>query len=124
MDVFAALADPVRRDSCAVSRGARRVVDLAAGFPISRPAISRHLRHLRDAGLVHAADHGRERHYSVRAEALAPVAELLRVLTTSGPPISDRHLDALATEVRRRARDRRNDTTGRHAPISEEEHIA
>ncbi len=64
MDPYAALADPVRR---AVLRqlagGSARVVDVAAEHPISRPAVSRHLRVLADAGLVAADDRGRERHY-------------------------------------------------------------
>ena len=45
MDVFGALADPVRRSLLAELAGEpRRVVDLAASRPISRPAVSKHLR--------------------------------------------------------------------------------
>ena len=59
MDVFAAIADPVRRDLLrTLSAGSARVVDLAAGRPISRPAVSKHLRVLSDAGLVVADDVG------------------------------------------------------------------
>ena len=51
MDVFAALADPVRRSLLGrLAGGPARVVDLAAGLPISRPAVSRHLRLLPEAG--------------------------------------------------------------------------
>jgi len=108
VDVFAALADPIRRDLLRrLSGGACRVVDLAAVHPVSRPAISRHLRILRDAGLVRATDHGRERHYALDPEPLAEVRELVNGLTARRPPVSDRHLDALATEVRRTVRDRR-----------------
>jgi DNA-binding transcriptional ArsR family regulator len=108
VDVFAALADPIRRDLLLrLSGGACRVVDLAAVHPVSRPAISRHLRILSDAGLVRATDHGRERHYALDPEPLADVRELVDSLTARRPPISDRHLDALATEVRRAVRDRR-----------------
>ena len=58
MDAFAALADPVRRDLLVAAGRGRpaRVVDLAGGHPISRPAISRHLRLLDEAGLVTAED--------------------------------------------------------------------
>ena len=53
MDPFAALADPVRRQLLdRLARGPARVVDLAADHAISRPAISRHLRVLGEAGLV------------------------------------------------------------------------
>lgn len=71
-----ALADPVRREL--LSRLARggpvRVVDLAADHAISRPAISRHLRVLGEAGLVIADDRGRERHYRLDRPGLAPVS--------------------------------------------------
>ncbi|WP_413617242.1 ArsR/SmtB family transcription factor [Gordonia rubripertincta] len=66
MDAFEAIADPTRR--ALVERLAQRparVVDLAAEHPVSRPAISRHLRVLGEAGVVAAVDHGRERHYEL-----------------------------------------------------------
>uniref|UniRef100_UPI0011BAA62E metalloregulator ArsR/SmtB family transcription factor n=1 Tax=Escherichia coli TaxID=562 RepID=UPI0011BAA62E len=59
MDPYAALADPVRRALLRqLAAGPARVVDLAAAHPISRPAISRHLRLLGEAGLVAADSHG------------------------------------------------------------------
>ena len=74
MDAFAALADPVRRDLLdRLARGPARVVDLAADHEISRPAISRHLRVLGEAGLVTAEERGRERHYRLERSGLAPV---------------------------------------------------
>ncbi|MFC8620969.1 ArsR family transcriptional regulator [Streptomyces anulatus] len=51
MDPFIALADPVRRDLLrTLASGPARVVDLAARHPISRPAVSEHLRLLTEAG--------------------------------------------------------------------------
>lgn len=74
MDVFTALADPVRRDLLVqLAAGPVRVADLAAARPISRPAVSRHLRVLTQAGLVEAEEHGRERHYLLRRVGLEPV---------------------------------------------------
>ena len=108
MDAFAALADPVRRallEELAV--GPARVVDLAARHPISRPAVSRHLRLLTEAGLVSATDRGRERHYALHPAALEPVRELLDRLTPARGRLSANALDALETEVRRTSRDRR-----------------
>lgn len=109
MDAFAALADPVRRDLLRVLAGGNaRVVDLAAGRAISRPAVSKHLRVLADAGLVVADDVGRERHYRLRSEGLAVVADLLRELAAR-PPVTEVVLDGLDLEVRRVGRDRRAD---------------
>lgn len=61
---LAALSDPTRRGLVEVlGRGPTRAGDLAGRFPISRPAVSRHLRVLREAGLVDAQERGRERVY-------------------------------------------------------------
>ena len=110
MDAFAAIADPVRRSLLrSIRSGPARVVDLAAGHSISRPAISKHLRLLTEAGLVTAAVHGRERHYALVPDALAEVADLLTELSESatGLRLGAGALDALDTEVRRTSRDRR-----------------
>ena len=114
MDVFAALADPVRRSLLdEMVAGPARVVDLAAGRPISRPAVSKHLKVLADAGLVSATDHGRERHYTLTVAGLTPVRALLERLVLGGSPVTPQALDALTTEVRRTARDRRTSPTSR-----------
>ena len=73
-DPFEALADPTRRAILDVlrRRGTRTAGELAAAFPrISRPAVSRHLRVLREAGFVIAEEAGREWHYRLNAAALA-----------------------------------------------------
>jgi DNA-binding transcriptional ArsR family regulator len=114
VDVFAALGDPVRRSLLEeVAGGPARVVDLAAGRPISRPAVSKHLKVLVDAGLVTATERGRERHYALAPAGLAPVTALVDRLVLGGTPVTAQGLDALATEVRRTARDRRTRTTSR-----------
>jgi DNA-binding transcriptional ArsR family regulator len=110
VDVFAALADPVRRELLdAVAAQPMRVVDLADRQSISRPAISRHLRLLTEAGLLDVEQHGRERHYALRTEPLRHVRGYLDQL--DGPDLPARlttgALDALDTEVRRTSRDRR-----------------
>jgi len=107
VDVFAALADPVRRGLLrALAGGPARVVDLAAAHPISRPAISKHLRLLIEAGLASVEDRGRERHYALDRSGLAPVATLLDELRPS-PPFTEAALDGLDLEVRRTVRDRK-----------------
>lgn len=76
--VFEAVADPTRRGILDLLR--RREVmtagEIAAAFSeISRPAVSRHLRVLRDAGLVLATESGREWHYRLNAEPLREMQE-------------------------------------------------
>lgn len=115
MDPFAALADPVRRDLLrALAAGPARVVDLAATHPISRPAVSRHLRLLAEAGLATVEDHGRERHYALRRDGLGPVQRLLDDLLDDLRPrarFAGSDLDGLDLEVRRTTRDRRTTAT-------------
>ncbi|MGL5815987.1 MAG: ArsR/SmtB family transcription factor [Phycicoccus sp.] len=110
MNPFVALADPVRRDLLRrLATGPARVADLAAEHPISRPAVSRHLRVLTEAGLATAEDHGRERHYALDRTGLAPVQRLLDALRQQAP-VPEAALDALELEVRRTVRDREPDT--------------
>lgn len=113
MDVFGALADPLRRDLLTqLADGPCRVVDLAAAHPVSRPAVSRHLRLLTEAGLVEADDHGRERHYRLTPAPLATAREFVTALEAgcARPPVPEHALDALDTEVRRTTRERRHVT--------------
>lgn len=72
--IFIALADPTRcRIIELLQAGPSPVHRLAAEFDISRPAISRHLRVLREAGLIREEKSGRENHYALQAKRLAPV---------------------------------------------------
>ena len=119
MDAFAATADPVRRAILEeVAQGPVRVVDLAAQIhgrhAISRPAISKHLRVLIEAGLVTAEERGRERHYRLALPGLAPVQAFLERLVLAGTPVTSQSIDALATEVRRASRDRRTSPPTSH----------
>lgn len=109
MDAFAALADPVRRDLLSqLSDGAtHRVVDLAATYDISRPAVSKHLRLLIDAELVSAETVGRERHYRATPAGLRPVVDYLTSIRLAAPPVTESMLDGLDLEVRRTSRDHR-----------------
>lgn len=73
-----ALGNPVRRDMLRVLRTKPLSVgELAERFPVSRPAVSRHLRVLEGAGLVQAHAEGTQRVYAVRIQGLAPVREFL-----------------------------------------------
>jgi DNA-binding transcriptional ArsR family regulator len=65
-DAFMAIADPNRRHLLEERRrGPKTVNELAAGLPVSRPAVSQHLKVLLDAGLVHAKPEGTRRVYTV-----------------------------------------------------------
>lgn len=72
--VFRALADPTRRAILArLRRGPVPVNTLAQAFPVTRPAISRHLRVLREAALVRDRPDGRQRYCELNPAALRDV---------------------------------------------------
>jgi DNA-binding transcriptional ArsR family regulator len=71
---FRALADPTRRALLDLLRGGRMPVhEMASRFPVSRPAISKHLRLLREADLVVEQREGREIYYELNASPLMEV---------------------------------------------------
>jgi DNA-binding transcriptional ArsR family regulator len=74
--VFHALADPTRREILDLLRTAEHSAgDVAARFPVSRPAVSRHLRVLREAGLVVQRKDAQARRYRLAPEGLRVVEE-------------------------------------------------
>jgi len=104
VQALGALADPTRRELLALlAAGELAAGQLADRFPVSRPAISRHLRVLREAGLVTSRTDGKRRLY-----ALDP--RPLRELDAWLEPYRDlwaHRLDALDTEIARGRRARR-----------------
>ena len=73
-----ALADPTRRSLLERLRdGPRCVIELAAHTPVSRPAVSQHLRVLSDAGLVSASRVGRRRVYALDPSGFEPLERYL-----------------------------------------------
>lgn len=73
-DVFQAIGDSTRRRIVVLlGRGEQPVNQLAGRFAMTRPAISQHLRVLRQAGLVTVRRVGRERRYRLRAQPLRDV---------------------------------------------------
>jgi DNA-binding transcriptional ArsR family regulator len=72
--ILDALGDGTRREILErVRLGARTVGEVADGLPVSRPAVSQHLRVLLDAGLVTVTAEGTRRYYSPDAEGFAPL---------------------------------------------------
>jgi DNA-binding transcriptional ArsR family regulator len=77
-DPFNALGDPYRRQIVELlGAGGRSVQDIADALPISRPAVSRHLRLLKDAGLVIEEPRGTQRIYRLHDEGVAAVRAYL-----------------------------------------------
>jgi DNA-binding transcriptional ArsR family regulator len=77
-NTLAVLADPTRRKVFERLRaGPRPVNALAAGLPVSRPAVSQHLKALKDAGLVEERSEGVRRIYSLRREGLMELRDWL-----------------------------------------------
>ena len=77
-DAFDALGDGQRRAILAIlGDGPRAVGDIAAQLPVSRPAVSWHLRLLKDAGLVDEQRVGTRRIYALRREGVEAVAQYL-----------------------------------------------
>ena len=72
------LADPTRREVFERLRAGPRAVNLlAAGLPVSRPAVSQHLKALKDAGLVKEHSEGVRRIYTLRREGLMELRDWL-----------------------------------------------
>ncbi|HEY4868137.1 MAG TPA: metalloregulator ArsR/SmtB family transcription factor [Candidatus Dormibacteraeota bacterium] len=96
---FEVLAEPNRRRILDLLRVAERPVgDLVAELAVSQPAISKHLRILREAGLVDVRSDAQRRLYRVRAEPLRAVQEWLepyRQLWESRLDDLEQHLDAM-----------------------------
>jgi DNA-binding transcriptional ArsR family regulator len=96
--VLQALADPSRRTVLEILRDhSASAGELADALPIARPGVSRHLRVLREAGLVEVRQEAQRRIYSLRPEPLVAVDDWLenyRVLWRN-------RLDALHTEIAR-----------------------
>ena len=95
-EVLAALADPTRRHILeALRERPRSVGELADGLPVSRPAVSQHLRVLETARLVNVEPRGTRRLYSITPEGLDDLRRYVERLWSDA-------LGAYADEIRRR----------------------
>jgi DNA-binding transcriptional ArsR family regulator len=102
--VLRALADDGRRTLVeALAAGPATAGELAELLPIARPGVSRHLKVLREAGLVDSRQEAQRRVYSLRSEPLAELDEWLGRYRD----LWEQRLDALHTEI---ARGKRSDT--------------
>ena len=104
MDALEALADPTRREIVELLAARDRSAgEIASHFRVSRPAVSRHLRVLREHGLVQARRQRQQRIYSLDP---APLVELDEWLARNRSFWTNR-LDALDTELRRARKEKR-----------------
>src|SRR5215469_10963442 len=93
--VFTALYDPTRRAVFErLGRGPQPVGELARGLPVTRPAVSQHLKVLKEAGLVDDRSEGTRRIYQIDPKGLGAMRAWLDQFWTSA-------LDAFAAEVER-----------------------
>lgn len=99
MDVFSAIADPSRREMLdLLAQGERPAGDLVRAFPrLTQPAVSRHLRVLREAGLVEARPVAQQRIYVLRPDHLRELDEWISHYRTFWP----QQLHALAAHLDR-----------------------
>ena len=104
MAIFEVLAEPNRRRILELlGSGETAVGDLVRDLDLSQPAVSKHLRVLRDAGLVEVRSDAQRRLYSVRAEPLRAVDDWLEPYRRRWPEHLDelgRHLDSMSDDGR------------------------
>jgi len=101
VNALAALADPTRRHIVELlAEQERSAGELASQFDAARPGVSRHLRVLREQGLVRVRSDGRQRLYSLDPQPLADLDAWL----THYRAFWQNRLDALDTEIQRRRR--------------------
>src|SRR5918997_6397088 len=90
-------ADPNRREILDLLRvGERSVGDIVDRLTLSQPGVSKHLKVLREAGLVDVRSHGKQRLYALRSQPLAEVdawLEPYRAFWSDRLDAHDRHLD-------------------------------
>ena len=78
LEAFQALADPTRHAIFERLKGGPLAVgELAAGLPVSRPAVSQHLKVLREAGLVHERRDGTRRVYRIEPQGVWALREAI-----------------------------------------------
>ena len=100
-DAFNAVAEPRRRQILDVLAGGERPVnDLVVELGVTQPVISKHLRVLRDVGLVSVRDDGRQRVYRLDGQPLKPIHEWLKNYERSWSERFDR-LDVVLEELKK-----------------------
>lgn len=98
-NILSALSDPTRQAILGQLRaGALPVGELSGHLPVSRPAVSQHLKVLTDCGLLTVTRRGTRRYYAIQPQAVAALRDYLDTLWNDA-------LEAFAAEARRQAND-------------------
>jgi DNA-binding transcriptional ArsR family regulator len=101
-DAFNAVAEPRRRQILDVlASGERPVNDLVMLLGLAQPLVSKHLRVLREVGLVDVRDEGRQRMYRLNGHALKPIHDWVKNYERSWSQRFDR-LDAVLDELKKK----------------------
>ena len=107
-DAFNAVAEPRRRQILDVlAGGERHVNDLVEQLGLSQPLVSKHLRVLRQVGLVDVRDEGRRRIYRLNGNSLKPIHDWVKTYEQAWAERFDR-LDVVLEELKDRQRKKRN----------------
>jgi len=107
-DAFNAVAEPRRRQILDVLAGGERPVnDLVEQLGLSQPLVSKHLRVLRQVGLVDVRDEGRRRIYRLNGNSLKPIHDWVKNYEEAWAERFDR-LDVVLEELKGRERKKRN----------------
>ncbi|MDG3002219.1 ArsR/SmtB family transcription factor [Paludisphaera mucosa] len=102
-DAFNAVAEPRRRQIIEfLARGERPVNDVVEALGLAQPQVSKHLRVLREVGLVSVRGAGRERLYTLNADRLKPIHDWVRTFE----PFWDHQLDRIKERAERKAAER------------------
>src|SRR3954464_4093721 len=113
-DAFNAVAEPRRRQVLdLLARGERPVNDVVASLGLAQPQVSKHLRVLREVGLVTVRGSGQQRLYKLNADRLKAIYDWVRTFE----PFWDHQLDRIKERAERKANER---SAGRARPDEEE----
>src|SRR2546421_9820734 len=112
-DAFNAVAEPRRRQILdLLARGERPVNGVVASLGLAQPQVSKHLRVLREVGLVSVRGSGRQRLYALNAERLKPIHDWVRTF--------ERYWDNQLDRIRQRAERNANArSAGQYSPDEE-----
>jgi DNA-binding transcriptional ArsR family regulator len=109
VDAFNAVAEPRRRQILdALASGEHPVNDLVEQLGLTQPQVSKHLRVLREVGLVQARDEGRHRIYRMNGERLKPIHDWVKSYEQTWQDRFER-LDVVLEDLRKEEGDGRGD---------------
>jgi DNA-binding transcriptional ArsR family regulator len=112
-DAFNAVAEPRRRQILDVlAHGERPVNDLVARLRVSQPVVSKHLRVLREVGLVDVRDEGRQRIYSLNGHRLKPIHDWVQSYERTWSERLDR-MEAVVSELKEKELEEKGEEDGR-----------